>query len=76
MTSSSDATGGPVGGRPDPGRVPEPVAHDAEVVETVVDDVAAPEDGRGPARGRPPRGGEGVGRAGGGGRRGGGEEAA
>ncbi|MFH6690679.1 DUF3159 domain-containing protein, partial [Cellulosimicrobium funkei] len=46
MTSSSDATGGPVGGRPDPGRVPEPVAHDAEVVETVVDDVAAPEDGR------------------------------
>ncbi len=46
MTSSSDATGGPVGGRPDPGRAPEPVAHDAEVVETVVDDVAAPEDGR------------------------------
>ncbi|WP_340698962.1 hypothetical protein, partial [Cellulosimicrobium funkei] len=46
MTSSSDATGGPVSGRPDPGRAPEPVAHDAEVVETVVDDVAAPEDGR------------------------------
>ena len=46
MTSSSDATGGPVGGRPDPGRAPEPVAHDAEVVETVVDDVAAPEEGR------------------------------
>lgn len=44
MTSSSDATGGPAGGRPDPERVP--VAHDAEVVETVVDDVAAPEDGR------------------------------
>ncbi|MET3974584.1 DUF3159 domain-containing protein [Cellulosimicrobium sp. TH-20] len=44
MTSSSDATGGPAGGRPDPERAP--VAHDAEVVETVVDDVAAPEDGR------------------------------
>ncbi|QJW36934.1 DUF3159 domain-containing protein [Cellulosimicrobium protaetiae] len=45
MTSSSDASG-PVGDRPDPDRVREAVAHDAEVAETVVDDVAAPEDGR------------------------------
>lgn len=54
MTSSSDASGGPVGD-PGPDPRPEPTsgaagpAHDAEVVETVVDDVAAPEDG--PARG-------------------------
>ena len=45
MTSSSDASG-PAGGRPDPERAPDAVAHDADVVETVVDDVAAPEDGR------------------------------
>ncbi|ARU52965.1 hypothetical protein JOE63_002209 [Cellulosimicrobium cellulans] len=44
MTSSSDASGGPVDGRP--GHAPEGLAHDAEVAETVVDDVAAPEDGR------------------------------
>jgi len=54
MTSSSDASGGPQGD-PRPGSRPQPApgasgpAHDAELVETVVDDVAAPEDG--PARG-------------------------
>src|SRR5690349_18575322 len=46
MTSSSDASGGPADGRPGPGPVPEGLAHDADVAETVVDDVAAPEDGR------------------------------
>ncbi|MCO7271603.1 DUF3159 domain-containing protein [Cellulosimicrobium cellulans] len=46
MTSSSDASGGPADGRPGPGHAPEGIAHDAEVAETVVDDVAAPEDGR------------------------------
>ncbi|WP_264030349.1 DUF3159 domain-containing protein [Cellulosimicrobium sp. SH8] len=46
MTSSSDASGGPVDGRPGPGHAPEGLAHDAKVAETVVDDVAAPEDGR------------------------------
>ncbi|MFB7887275.1 DUF3159 domain-containing protein [Cellulosimicrobium cellulans] len=46
MTSSSDASGGPADGRPGPGRAPEGLAHDADVAETVVDDVTAPEDGR------------------------------
>ncbi|MFE6235623.1 DUF3159 domain-containing protein [Cellulosimicrobium sp. NPDC057862] len=46
MTSSSDASGGPADGRRVPGQAPESLAHDADVAETVVDDVAAPEDGR------------------------------
>lgn len=46
MTSSSEASGGPADGRPGPGRAPEGLAHDADVAETVVDDVTAPEDGR------------------------------
>ncbi|MFF2266676.1 DUF3159 domain-containing protein [Cellulosimicrobium cellulans] len=46
MTSSSDASGGPADGRPGPGHPPEGLAHDADVAETVVDDVTAPEDGR------------------------------
>ncbi|MBN0040055.1 DUF3159 domain-containing protein [Cellulosimicrobium cellulans] len=46
MTSSSDASGGPAEGRPDPGHARDGLAHEADVAETVVDDVAAPEDGR------------------------------